>query len=420
MKKLLLSFMVVAFSVTTYGQSSHSTEKCGTSYLTQKRLKDDPRLQQKQIEMERDMQNWIANESKNKSQAIITIPIVVHVLYADPSENISMAQIQSQIDVLNEDFRKLNADFSTVTPTQFQALAADCEIEFCLVDTDPQGNVSTGVTRTSVPGGFDVENNYHNSANGGHDSWDHTQYMNVWVGQLGDQLLGFATPPGTANANEDGVVIDVDAFGTVGLAAANPPNDLGRTAVHEVGHYLNLEHVWGGNAGGCSDDDFVADTPNQNEESSGCPTYPLTDACTPTGDGVMFVNYMDYSDDACLSMFTQGQKQRMLAAINTSRTGLLNTSLCGPSGNPIGLVESPSLEFNLSPNPASQFVVIDAQKDNPSPYTLQIINATGAIVFSKQMEESKEKIDLSRFRAGIYSVNISSANKAYTQLLIIE
>ena len=160
---------------------------------------------------------------------------------------------------------------------------------------------------------FDYENDYFDPNNGGKAPWDNTKYLNVWIGNLTSiGLLGFATPPGTAG-NDDGTVISHDAWGTMGTVVS--PNHLGRTATHEIGHYLNLEHVWGLN-GGCNDDDMVTDTPNQDTESGGCPTFPLLDNCTTSGDGVMFMNYMDYSDDACLVMFTAGQKARMLAALN--------------------------------------------------------------------------------------------------------
>lgn len=420
MKKVLLSALAVILSVLTYGQSSPQTEKCGTALKTQERIAKNPELLHKRASIEQQMQNWIANESKNKVQAVITIPVVVHILYKNTAENISMAQIQSQIDVLNEDFRKLNADFSTVTPLPFQAVAADCELEFCLTDTDPQGNLTNGVTRTSVPQNFDVENDYFDPAFGGKSSWDHTKYLNIWVGQLGTQLLGFATQPGMAGPSDDGLVIDVDAFGTVGLAASNQPNHLGRTTVHEVGHYFNLEHTWGV-SGGCGDDDFVSDTPNQNDESSGCSTFPLTDICTPGGNGVMFVNFMDYSDDPCLTMFTQGQKQRMLAAINTSRTGLLNTSLCGPAANdPVSLTELSLPEFDLLPNPSSDYIIIDIKESSAEYYNLQIVNTIGAVVLDKQIGNTKERIDLTSYSNGIYSVNVSRNGRTSSKLLVIE
>ena len=180
------------------------------------------------------------------------IPVVVHVVYKTAAQNISQAQIDSQMDVLNRDFRKKNSDISTV-PAPFAPLAGDARIEFKLATTDPDGNPTTGVTRTETnKSSFGSNDDVKFTAQGGIDAWPRDDYLNIWVCQLSGGLLGYAQFPGGAAAT-DGVVCTHTGFGTTGTAAA--PFDKGRTTTHEIGHWLNLRHIWGD--GGCGVDDFV-------------------------------------------------------------------------------------------------------------------------------------------------------------------
>ncbi len=265
---------------------------------------------------------------------IITIPVVVHVLYNTDAQNISDAQIHSQIQGLNEDFRRKNADASN-TPNEFLAVAADTEISFCLANVDPNGFTTSGITRTpTANSSFGIDNQIKQSQLGGKDPWNTDTYLNIWVGNLAGQLLGYAQFPG-GNASTDGVVINYQNFGTTGNVVA--PFDLGRTATHEVGHWLNLLHIWGD--GGCGVDDGVADTPlasSANIESAPC-IHPSKNSCVETnGPDLpdMFQNYMDYSDDVCMNLFTLGQKHRMrsLFEINGARQSFLRAQGCSNNG----------------------------------------------------------------------------------------
>ena len=202
----------------------------------------DPLLEERMQNNENNLQHWIENQPESSSSTILTIPVVVHVVYYNSNENISTAQVQSQIDILNEDFRRLNADASN-TPSAFQSVAADCEIEFCLATTDPNGNSTTGITRTSTSqSSFSTNDDVKYSSSGGINAWNTSEYLNIWVCDLGGGLLGYATFPG-GNSSNDGVVCDYAYFGNTGTATS--PYHLGRTATHEVGHYLNLWHIWG-------------------------------------------------------------------------------------------------------------------------------------------------------------------------------
>ena len=257
---------------------------------------------------------------QTRFSGLITIPVVVHVLYRTPIQNISTQQILSQMEVLNHDFRRLNSDTSE-TPSVFQSIAADCEIEFCLATKDPNGNPSVGITRTptSVVNIGDTWQ-FYQSDSGGHDIWDRGRYMNVWVCENGD-LAGYTFMPG-GPAEYDGIVVDYRFFGTIGTATY--PINRGRTLTHEIGHWLGLHHIWGDDLGACSGSDQVNDTPNQADAYEGCPIHPQV-SC---GSQDMFVNFMDYVFDACMNMFSQGQATRMNNTLFNIRDSLLNSDGC--------------------------------------------------------------------------------------------
>jgi hypothetical protein len=263
---------------------------------------------------------------------IKVIPVVVHVVHnpANSAENISEAQINSQIEVLNLDYRKKNPDIAAIPPV-FAKLAADARIEFTLATTDPQGNVTNGITRTvTTETKFDIDDRVKSAATGGANPWPSDKYLNVWVCQLSGGLLGYAQFPG-GSSDTDGVVITHTGFGTTGTAA--PPFNLGRTATHEIGHWLNLHHIWGNDGDGCNGSDFVEDTPNQAGFNTGTPTFPHV-TCDNGPNGDMFMNYMDYTDDVGMFMFTTGQVLRMQAALNNERSGLgqLQSPVTTPCG----------------------------------------------------------------------------------------
>ncbi|MCB0663092.1 MAG: zinc metalloprotease, partial [Saprospiraceae bacterium] len=217
----------------------------------QKQINEDPERAKQLQAIEEQTARIIAQQGVT-DRAVYTIPVVVHVIWNTTAENISDAQVQSQIDVLNEDFRRLNADANNTW-----SQAADSEIEFCMATIDPNGTATTGITRRQTTvSSFSSNDNMKFYSTGGTDAWPAGDYLNIWVCDLSSGLLGYAQFPG-GPANTDGVVIDYAYFGRNG--SATPPFDLGRTATHEVGHWLNLRHIWGD--GNCNVDDFVTDTP---------------------------------------------------------------------------------------------------------------------------------------------------------------
>lgn len=336
MKKHYL--VTVALFLSIIGNSNaQSVRNCGTMPHLHEMEQQDPALTSRMENIERETKQWIDERQNNaqKGAAVVTIPVVVHVVYNTTAQNISDAQINSQINILNQDFRKLNTDISIV-PSVFAGLTADCEIQFCLAQRDPSGNATNGIVRKSTTvTSFSSNDNIKRSANGGSDAWNTSAYLNLWVGNLSGGLLGYAQFPG-GTASTDGVVILYTAFGNTGVAAA--PFNKGRTATHEVGHWLNLRHIWGDATCG---NDQVNDTPTQQTSNFGCPAFPKV-TCSNGPNGDMFMNYMDYTDDACMVMFTAGQKSRMLASLNTTRASLLTSQGCVPPsgvtcGTPSGL-----------------------------------------------------------------------------------
>lgn len=315
MKKMLLSICCVMFAAysTAFAQTlssgSYLKRNCGAMEHLNLAQQKDPSLIKRMQDIENFTKRAILERQQDTpgSLGLIRIPVVVHVVYNTPAQNISDAQIQSQIAVLNEDFRKLNTDVSN-TPDEFAPLTADIGIEFFLATVDPEGNPTNGITRTATDKKkFGTNDNIKRSAKGGKDPWPTDKYLNLWSGNISfilGELLGYAQFPGGDPAT-DGVVINSKYFGRGGSAIA--PFNGGRTATHEVGHWLNLRHIWGD--GGCGASDFVDDTPDAASEYYGCPAYPQA-SC---GASNMFMNFMDYVDDNCMVMFSQGQKERMLA-----------------------------------------------------------------------------------------------------------
>lgn len=331
----LWAFIGTMLAGTAFAQAPKRT--CGTQQVEAALMQSDPGYQARKQQNEAAIARFLSNPgNQNKMMVTKTIPVVFHVVYNTPSQNISSEQIQSQLDILNRDFRRMNADTAN-TPNVFRVLGADTQIEFCLASVDPAGQPTTGITRTSTTvSGFSINspNAVKTTAQGGKDPWPRNNYLNIWICNISGGILGYATPPG-GSAASDGVVL---LYTSVGAAPHNPfntaaPYNKGRTGTHEVGHYLGLKHIWG-ELPGCADDDLVADTPLQQEENYGCPVFPVPNSaiggvCPGGGsNGPMFMNYMDYTDDACMNMFSKGQRDRMAAVLSTSRASLLTSTAC--------------------------------------------------------------------------------------------
>ena len=324
--KQIFTLLVAVFA---FQQSTLAQRVCGTTEYQMMLEQEDPSIINRLEEIEQFTRDYLLSNPQGE-RALVTIPVVVHVVYNTTAENISDAQIQSQINVLNQDFRKLNADVAN-TPGAFAGLASDSNIEFCLATVDPNGNPTNGVLRVPTTAtSFGTNNTVKSSTSGGSNAWNAGKYLNMWVCDISGGTLGYAQFPG-GSASTDGVVIDYQYFGTLGTATA--PFNKGRTATHEVGHWLNLRHIWGDDGTGCTGSDQVTDTPNAAGPNYGCPAFP-TVTCSNGPNGDMFMNYMDYTDDACMFMFSSGQVSRMQALFATggARASLLTSNGCGTAG----------------------------------------------------------------------------------------
>ncbi|GAA4318232.1 M43 family zinc metalloprotease [Compostibacter hankyongensis] len=261
----------------------------------------------------------------------VTIPVVVHVVLPDPAL-VSDAQILSQIAVLNTDYTAANTDISEI-PAVWRSLIGNLHLQFCLAQRTPDGLPTNGIVRSSTDrfqfGVNDACPEVKHAATGGSDAWDTQHYLNIWICNLESGYLGVTTPPGLYSADEDGVVIQYNAFGTTGVLQA--PYDRGRTATHEVGHYLGLLHPWGLTGGSCSPGDNIDDTPPQSDAVYGHHAFPyLQDPCSPTFPGVQLMNFMEYVDDTVMHLFTTDQTDRMDAILTGLRAGLLQSEGCMP------------------------------------------------------------------------------------------
>ena len=284
--------------------------QCGAMAAHFRLLEMDPGFRQRQLNLESAVARRMVTGTVALKGGPTTIPVVVHVVFNTAAENISDAQIKSQIAALNKDYRATNPDKSKV-PAVWKGLVTDVNVQFALAKKDPQGKPTSGITRTQTTRtSFGSNDSVKSAATGGVNAWPTNRYLNIWVCTLGGGLLGYAQFPGGPSAT-DGVVILNTAFGTKGTATA--PFNLGRSATHEIGHWLNLRHIWG-DTEHCEGTDFVADTPNAQQPNFGKPTFPHI-TCNNGPNGDMFMDYMDYVDDAAMVMFSAGQVVRMNATL---------------------------------------------------------------------------------------------------------
>ncbi|QKJ63562.1 zinc metalloprotease [Flavobacterium sp. M31R6] len=303
MKKLILSAAACLMLFSCQNEQTESQNdstnaitqrKCATQDVLEAQLKADPTLAIRMNQIEAFTQNALL--TKRLVNGKVEIPVVVNVLYKTAAENISATQIQSQIDVLNKDFNALNSDYNSV-PALFSGVKANVGITFVLDQV-----IRKSTTKTS----WGTADAMKKTSKGGIAPTSPTTKLNLWVCTIGGGILGYAQFPGGASAT-DGVAIDSKYFGLSG--SANAPYNLGRTATHEVGHWMNLRHIWGDATCGS---DLVSDTPTHNDANYGVPVYPHYSTCTGT-PVEMTMNYMDYTDDNAMYMFSIGQKNRMSA-----------------------------------------------------------------------------------------------------------
>ncbi|MDN3657296.1 T9SS type A sorting domain-containing protein [Ferruginibacter paludis] len=406
---------------------ANAQRRCGTAYYIQQLIKADAGLGNSINKAEAQIKavtSKAAGERDIVADEIIYLPVVIHVLYNTGVQNISLAQIQSQLTVLNNDYSNLNAD-KVNTPAVFSALAADTKIRFCLAQVDPQGKRTSGIIRkytgTQV---FSPEDAMKYTAQGGDDAWDCKRYLNIWVCDMGGRTLGYSSVPGGPAAT-DGVVVAYDVFGSTGNVRS--PYDKGRTATHETGHWLGLKHVWGDAV--CGSDE-VDDTPTQQYYNYGCPSFPHVSNCSPDGNGDMFMNFMDFANDACMSLFTNGQKARMRALFEKDniRNSFLTSFACDSTlvqASPVITVDTiavakPVIGVNIYPNPMQSNVTIECASTLKSATlkTINIYNVSGSKVYTSTFNSAKTTISVATLAKGIYIFSVEEGANRFTKKLI--
>jgi hypothetical protein len=347
--------------------------------------------------------------SSGSLPSLITIPVVVHILYNTNAENISDAQVQSQIDVLNADYQKQNADTAEI-PAYYRSLAANCGFRFGLALADTNGQSTTGIIHKYTNNSyFTIDDDIKSAATGGDDGWDRDRYLNIWVGNLTGDVLGYSSVVGGAKAT-DGVVVLYTAFGTTGKATA--PFNLGRTAVHEVGHWLNMIHTWGDDSCGT---DLVADTPPQQGPTYGDPSGIII-SCGNTPYGNLYQDYMDFTDDIGMHLFTNGQKARMLTlfAPGGFRYALLSDTV--PVDTATAAVTAAAAEgsvygMTIYPNPAVSLVTIQLTDPACLGGLLDVYNQLGQKVMTVRMTGLTLQLDVAGLASGIYFIRASDGKK---------
>jgi hypothetical protein len=413
-----LLFVLFTFNLV----GSFAQQRCGTTVYVQSVA---------------NLQSSVPSTSTNYSRdtvnnEIITVPVVVHVLYNQSYQNISQAQILSQLKSLNDDFRRMNADAAN-TPAAFRNEAADVLIMFCLAQLDPRGRTTNGIIRKQTNKSyFTLNDAVKFSAAGGDDAWDSKKYLNIWVCPIQGSALGYSSIPGST-PDRDGVVIAYDAFGTTGLL--RPSYNKGRTATHEVAHWLGLKHIWGDQTCG---DDGVGDTPQQESYNSQCVSFPSVSSCSPDARGDMFMNFMDYTPDACMNIFTHGQKVKMrsLFSINGARNTFMSSFVCDSTLGAGEAVPPPSPSTDTTvvdsttkskaidavqvyPNPIqNQFTVKSLDSFKLSGKNIVVYNSTGKKILQLKASAELITIQSSIWSPGIYFIQIGEGSGRMTKKMI--
>jgi hypothetical protein len=416
-KKNFLTIAALAISLFAVSQSlPHS---CGHDHWMTQILQADPARAEFIRAEHREWVRAADNESGRNRSTVYQVPVVFHIVWNTPDQNLPDSVIFSQIEVLNEDFRRLNLD-AALTRDVFLPIAADAGIEFYLATEDPQGNPTSGIVRVQTDQtGWSLNlfsqvntlDYVKMSSQGGSDAWDTDKYLNIWVcnilpGLFG-QVFGLAYPPNgapnwPANSAEpspevSGVLVHYTTVGRNNPVADQDgvsENDYGRTCTHEIGHYFGLRHIWGdGFFNGCNADDGIADTPNCSAaDNYQCNLNANTCVDSPVNFPDMIENFMDYSIESCQNIFTQGQVDLMRWVLENLRPGLI-------PGQVAVKEQFTSESIRLYPNPACDFLRIQSEV---SLKAVEIRDGSGRVLESSSDFGKNAVMDVSALSPGIY------------------
>ena len=344
----------------------------------------------------------------------IVIPIVFHVIAQNELQDIPDEVLESQIDILNEDYNGQNNDIDQ-TPDRFRGFVGNAGIRFCLAKTAPNGNTTNGIIRKSTTIDFIGSQRFQDGRRaikhdelGGSSAWDPQRYLNVWIGDRND-FIGDATFPvdETVMPEEDGIVLKFNAVGRNGL---DDSFNLGRTLTHEIGHYLNLLHLHGSQTGCNNAGDLVDDTPRQEGPYFGCDDIGQS-SC---GSDDMDTNFMQFRNDACLQYFTKGQVARMIDALFTYRLDLINSGICNTTSvvppHPLRVAQIQTM---------SEGVRINLNVLNEQNYGLELFDMSGRRVWSTR-ENASHRYEISGATlTGIYILVLDFENSLFSRKILI-
>ena len=435
---MIRNLIITIFMIVNINTYSQEINKCYTTELINNELINNPDYQNEINNIYKQNKLWLSYNQDQREKTTITIPIVIHVIYRQSHSNLGIGtnipviQIEDQIRILNEDYSKTNSEFPNPPRNTFINTAANPDIKFCLATTDPDGNPTTGVTRTlSSKNSFNYDtesNDMKRDQTGGKDGWPPSKYLNIWVCDISNSgnttILGYAYLPGLQswNAWKDGLVVDFQHFGTIGNAS---PSSDGRTPTHEIGHFFGLNHTFcQSQSGGCcdNDDSNVFDTPATDDVYYGNVNINTNNN---TCDDLLFgfnsdlldmdENFMAYSNNTW--MFTNDQVNEMMATLNGYRLNLKNSNV---SINCTGIVSNNNIYINkvikIYPNPSKGKIFIETDEIMNN---IIITDILGNIIFKYNRLSNRKEIDLSFVENGVYLVNISSDNQKIIEKIII-
>ncbi len=383
-----------------------------------------------------------ASRGLNVGDTIIKIRTVFHVVYTSAADSLDEDVIQSQIEVLNQDYRRKNSD-TINTRADFVPLAGDAGIEFFLATEDPDGNPTNGIvysegTPTGFFGTFDPFSDNVKDPAQGVGCWPSDKYLNIWVCDLGFfGVLGYAYPPvdlpnwpaqSTIDSFRQGVVLDYRAVGSRNPDPIAPEADGGRSATHEIGHYLGLRHIWGDDQGKCTanggEDDGIGDTPESGDASQQTCNLNIN-SCTDTTAidySDMVENFMDYSDDACLNMFTKGQIEFMRSVLLTYRPGIAEYEIVQGPQTPNGLAADQNITvLSVYPNPANDMISVATKFGKSVSGSVTLMDIMGKTINSVELSNTTaERIsfDVSNLAVGVYTVKVKANEQTITRRVV--
>lgn len=428
--------LIIAVCAVLYCLPAFAQRNCGQQAMFRYLERQDPGALQ-QIEQARQNAFLRLSESQTTDRTLFKtteetiIPVIFHIVL-DSSQINTLggidgleSRIKTQIQVINDDFNGRNADKSKV-PSVWAPLFTNVGISFGLAHVSPDGTYTPGYEIRYVTKGtsFDAENGAKAakfSTSGGLDAWDNSKYLNIWIANLkiiGSTALGITAPPGFSFTKPElGIALNYLAFGSrVSPSQVFIKNfDLGRTLTHELGHYFYLWHTWGDDEGTCAKDDGFSDTPMQGDNSSGTPVFPRFDVCTPSGNGIMFMNYMDYTDDISLYMFTLQQGDMVRSQLSP---GGLSYSLT-QSKYLLDTQYKPSPEILIGPNPTRDYLYLNYDPVSNPLEKVIVMNMWGQKVI-ETTEQNITRIDLQSFAKGIYFVHCYFKNEIVKQKISLQ